>query len=132
VCEWVKEIPAVVSAIAAAVAAFFAYQAIAENRKNVFLLDKNRVALAINKISKGFDCEFGDFKISEYADEQAIILAAKYHFPAELYGRFTDFLVSLHQLEKMRGDWSETNSKAEEVADLIKQVECDVRLDLGV
>ncbi|EKF73759.1 hypothetical protein A11A3_12373 [Alcanivorax hongdengensis A-11-3] len=127
--EWIKEIPSVVSAIAAAVAVFFSYKTIIENRKNVFLLDKNRVALAVNRIARGFESESGSFKISEYSDEQATIVASKYHFDSDLYEQFMDVLVRLHRLEKSSGEWADKDNQAQEIAPIIKKIECDIRLD---
>jgi len=107
VSEWVKEVPIFLSSIAAAFAAFFSCRAIVENRKSVFLFGKNRVAIAL----PGVESKFGDFKISEYSDEKARILASKYYFDPELYGRFTDVLVRLHGLEKKGGECPRQNTR---------------------
>jgi len=111
VSEWVKEITKFLSSIIAAFAAYFSCRAIVENRKNVFLFDKNRLVLSVNSIASGFESKFGDFKISEYSDEQARILASKYYFDPEYYGRFTDVLVRLHGLEKKEGEWPRQNTR---------------------
>lgn len=130
-CDWFKEIPPIISAMAAAVAAYFSWRAIRENRKNLFLLDKNRVALAVNKIARGFESKYGEFNISEYLDEQATILSSKYYVSPDLYEKFITVLVSLHALENGSEDWIEKDKKANKIDVMIKGIECDIRLDEG-
>ncbi|OAN87462.1 hypothetical protein A8B84_14795 [Marinobacter sp. EhC06] len=60
---------AAVSAISAAAAAFFSYKAIRESRKNVFLFERNKVALSAQQIKLDFDTEWADYKISEHLED---------------------------------------------------------------
>ncbi|HEA17392.1 MAG TPA: hypothetical protein ENH88_13280 [Pseudoalteromonas prydzensis] len=77
----IQTILSVIAAIAAAVSSYFAYQAIIQNRRNVFLKDINELALVVNKLYLQFGYEWEGFKISNYQDERLKLLSSKYFVP---------------------------------------------------
>jgi hypothetical protein len=120
---------AAVSAIGAAAAAFFSYKAIRESRKNVFLFERNKMALSAQQIKLDFDTEWADYKISEHLEDQGTLLSAKYFIKPSLYSKFTSVLVHLHQLERSRASDTVKDDSVEKIAKELDEITCDMRLD---
>lgn len=124
-----QDLMAAVSAIAAATAAFFSWKAIRENRKNVFLIERNKVALAARKVKLDFEAQWLDYKISENLEDQGTLFSAKYFVEPSLYEKFTSVLVHLQQLEKARAVDKATEDAARDIAKELNEIICNVRLD---
>ncbi|QBM18988.1 hypothetical protein MARI_31310 [Marinobacter sp. JH2] len=120
---------AAVSAIGAAVSAFFSYRAISESRKNIFLREKNKVAHAVRKIKRDFDTQWVGYKISAHLEDQGSLLSAKYFVEPSLYEKFTSVLVHLHQLERKLSFEGATDELAEKIANELDGITCSMRLD---
>ena len=116
-----------VSAFSAAIAAFFAYKTIKENRRSIFAKDKYHLAMAVRDIYFLFQSKGNNFKISEYGEHQRIILSSKYFVSSELYKNINRVLSRLHKFE--RSEISIKNKDFEEVLSMINDIQCDRRLD---
>ncbi|MCE0558030.1 MULTISPECIES: hypothetical protein [unclassified Motilimonas] len=129
IIDYVQSFTSVVSALAAAFATYYAYRAMRENKKNIFLKDRNRLALALHRLHKEFQHEWMSFKFSEHIEAQNIILASKYIISTELYDELMVLMVQLHKFENDENRSMGTNDKAEEIDILFKKVTCKNRLD---
>ncbi|PKH00233.1 hypothetical protein [Paraglaciecola sp. MB-3u-78] len=128
--DCIQSIAAVISSIAAAFVVYFAYKTIIENRKNIFIRDKHRLAITLRDLHLKFQQDWGSFKLSNYPEEQNIILASKYIISPELYNDLMGLMVKLHQFEKSEDvDSVYKNETAEGISTLFKSVSCKQRLD---
>lgn len=118
-----------ISAGAAAISAFFSYRSIRENRKNVFLLEKNRVAVSARQIKLDFDTEWLDYKISDHKDDEGNLLTSKYFTDPVLYKKFTSVLVKLWKMEKMQSAGKADEEIADKIASELNAIVCDSRID---
>lgn len=125
----IETIITAISAFSAAVAAYFAYRAIRENKKNIFLLERHRVALAARKLKLDFDTEWLAYKISEHLEHQGTLLSSQYFINPSLFEKFTSVLVKLHQLESKQRMNEATEEMARGIADDLNNITCDIRLD---
>lgn len=98
--ELIQIIGSAIAAIAAAFSSYFAWQAIIQNRRNVFLKDINELALVVNKLYLQFGYEWEGFKISDYQDERLKLLSSKHFVQKKLYDEFLTVLNKLDNFEK--------------------------------
>ena len=118
-----------ISAGGAATAAIFSFLSIKENRKNIFLLEKNKAALAARQIKLDFSIEGVDYRISDHLDDKHVLFSSKYFMDRNLYDKITTVLVKLHRLENERKAGTECDARKEEIARELDAIVCDVRLD---
>ncbi|MGL0944953.1 hypothetical protein [Vibrio vulnificus] len=117
-----------VSSISAAAAAYFAFSAIRENKKNAFIQHRYSLALTVKELYFSFQRDWDGFKISKHPDIHRALLDAEYYVSKELYDKFRIIIVELKQLEGERSV-SKRLDKAESLLKLIEAVKLDARLD---
>lgn len=117
----------VVSAIAAAVAAVFAYKAINESRRNVFIKDKHQLAAVLRDIKNLFISKGHQFKISEYSDYQRVLLNSEFFISKEFFKELNVLLSRLHKFEA--SDKRTRIDDSQEVLEMIDKLQCKTRLD---
>ncbi|MCF6438437.1 hypothetical protein L1077_03205 [Pseudoalteromonas luteoviolacea] len=130
--EWTKivlAIAAIVSCVSSAISANFAYRAIKENKKNVFLKDKNGVALAVRELTLNFNQQWDEFKISGFSGIQTKIFNSKYFMDEKIYGDLIAVLNRLHRYEYREYRPEEKSKEAEEISSKLKDLQCKIRLD---
>lgn len=123
----IEVLASVVSAIAAAVAAGFAYKAISESRRNIFIKDKLQLAHALRDLYFLFQSKGHQFKISEYADYQRVLLNSEFFISKEFFKELNVLLLRLHKFEA-----SDTRTRiddSKEVLEMIDELQCKTRLD---
>ena len=117
------------SGCAAAVAAYFSFQAIKEAKKHVFLTKKNDVATNINFLYRRFQLEYETFYISKYLGNQEIIVSSKYFVDETLFEKFIELFQKLHSLEHKSKSGAEISGLLNEVDQLFKDILPSKRLD---
>lgn len=117
----------VVSAIAAAVAAVFAYKAIGESRRNLFIKDKHLLAAVLRDIKNHFTTKGPQFKISEYSDYQRVVLNSEFFISKEFFKELNVLLSRLHKFEASDTRTKIDDSKA--LLEMIDELQCKTRLD---
>lgn len=128
--DCIQSIAVGVSSIASVFTVYFAYKTIVQNRKNIFIRDKHRLALTLNNLYSKFQREWRDFKFSNHLEEQNIILASKYIISPGLYNDLMGLMVKLHQFEKLEdGDFTLKDETAENISTSFESVLCKQRLD---
>ena len=125
--EVIEILASIVSALSAAIAAFFAYKTIKENRRSIFAKDKYQLAMAVRDVYFLFQSKGSHFKISEYGEHQRIMLSSKYFVSPELYENLNRALSRLHKFE--RAEISVKREDFEEVLSMLNDIQCDRRLD---
>lgn len=127
IMDIIEVLASVVSAIAAAVAAGFAYKAISESRRNIFIKDKLQLAHALRDLYFLFQSKGHQFKISEYADYQRVLLNSEFFISKEFFKELNVLLLRLHKFEA-----SDTRTRiddSKEVLEMIDELQCKTRLD---
>lgn len=117
----------VVSAIAAAIAAIFAYKAIRESRRNIFIRDKLQLAIVLRDMKFAFISKKQQFKISEHPDYQRILLNSEFFISQDFFKEINILLSRLHKFEA-----SDLKSRIEDsqvVLEMIQELQCKTRLD---
>ncbi|TMN98983.1 hypothetical protein [Pseudoalteromonas sp. S558] len=117
------------STCAAATSAYFSYKAIKASKKNIFLKDKNKLAITINDLYYSFGREFYNFKISEYKDERRIISESKFYVSSNLYDNFLKVLNALDDFEAIEMTREQRDAEAVRLKNMIRDISCRFRLD---
>lgn len=123
----IEVLASVFSAIAAAVAAGFAYKAISESRRNLFIKDKLQLAHALRDLYFLFQSKGHQFKISEYADYQRVLLNSEFFISKEFFYEINVLLSRLHKFEA--ADNRTRVDDAQQVLAMINEMQCKTRLD---
>lgn len=119
--ELIQTIVSAIAAIAAAFSSYFAWQAIIQNRRNVFLKDINELALVVNKLYYQFGFKWNDFKISDYQDECLKLLSSKHFVEKKLYDEFVTVINKLDDFEKKP-------QGAKELQSALNNLRCSINL----
>ncbi|EOW9178090.1 TPA: hypothetical protein ACH2LO_003646, partial [Vibrio cholerae] len=117
-----------VSSISAAAAAYFAFSAIRENKKNAFIHHRYSLALTVKELYFSFQRDWDSFKISKHPDIHKALLDSEYYISKELYDKFRNIIFELKRLEGERSV-SKRLDKTENLLKLIEAVKLDARLD---
>lgn len=123
----IEVLASVVSAIASAVAAIFAYRAIKESKRNIFIRDKQQLAIVLRDMKFAFTSKMQHFKISEYPDSQRVLLNSKFFISQDFFNEVNVLLSRLHRFEA--SDLKSRNEDSQVVLEMIQELQCKTRLD---
>ncbi|HAS8286925.1 hypothetical protein QX213_21075 [Vibrio vulnificus] len=119
--DLIATIATVVAACASVFSSFFAYKAIIESRRIVFIGEINKLALTIDKLYFQFGFQWESFKFSEFDNERKILLSSKYIVPKEQY---SEFLMLINRLNDFELNTNKAN-EAKEIQRLLEKLRCD-------
>ncbi|WP_105171382.1 hypothetical protein [Pseudoalteromonas sp. T1lg24] len=126
--EICKVLAPFISAISSSIAAYCAWNAIKENKKNVFLHQRFLLAVAVNDLYYELVQQGYKFKISDYQEIRRTLLKSKYYTSDVLYKEFIKAIGMFEDLEANKTN-SEKEELAKELKNLIEELLPKTRLD---
>ncbi|MCK6263596.1 hypothetical protein KP803_09965 [Vibrio sp. ZSDE26] len=126
--ETLQIILSLVSVSAACTSAYFAYVAIKASKKNAFLKERHKLALAAKDLYIAFNREWQYFRIDNHQDKWKILMSSEYFVSAELYASFQEVIIELRNFD-VELKFSEKDEKAHKISKMLENIQCDKRLD---
>jgi hypothetical protein len=127
-CDIFQGVVSIISVVSAATASYFAYSAIRQNKKNVFLHQRYLLALTVKELFYTFQSKWDGFKISEHSTLHRTLLNSEYYVSDDLY---SDFLIALRELKKLEEctDATKRIAMAHVILPKLEQIKLNTRLD---
>ncbi|WP_350603511.1 hypothetical protein [Pseudoalteromonas sp. SMN1298-MNA-CIBAN-0114] len=127
-CEVLQGIISSISAISGATAAYFAFSAIKQNRKNIFLNQRYFLALSVKELHSSFESEWDHFRLSNYSELHKMLLNSEYYVSDKLYQGFLEVIREIKKLDSLLND-QERIDKANEILPMLEDLKLKMRLD---